>query len=269
MSREQFERLKSNMGANQKFKSKEDPTKQGRKRDEDELDESWKNEANVKEQQQKTKDKTTKAEQRQQKKTKGKTTNTEQRQQQKTKGKTTKTEERQQRKTKRNPRKGDDGTSGKRDVPEKEDERMANLRREVEELEKTERELRAKGHFKDADGNPQEERVCPPHLFECGSKECILPTSKCDNEEDCADGSDEADCPKGGNPLWKCPHNLFTCKNKECILQHYRCDGKKNCTDGSDEKNCDEQTVEEKKKWNAKFAKLNQGKRRRVNWDEL
>ncbi|CAD5117901.1 DgyrCDS6646 [Dimorphilus gyrociliatus] len=96
---------------------------------------------------------------------------------------------------------------------------------------------------------------CPhPNLFTCKDKVCINKKFVCDDNPDCADGSDEyaSLCKTWNRKRWqgggrqtvpkdfKCPHNLFTCGTKECILPIYICDGNKDCSDGSDEwsENC-------------------------------
>ena len=39
-------------------------------------------------------------------------------------------------------------------------------------------------------------RTCSPFFFTCSNGRCISPQAKCDNRDDCGDGSDELDCRK-------------------------------------------------------------------------
>ncbi|CAD5126441.1 DgyrCDS14570 [Dimorphilus gyrociliatus] len=111
-------------------------------------------------------------------------------------------------------------------------------------------------------------------LFECKiSKEFISLIFKCDNFNDCQDGSDEEHCPNlgklsgtfrcdNGTKLLgvvhlcnylndcldksdekncyfeKCSNYLWTCHNQQCIPRGVVCNSVNNCFDGSDEKNC-------------------------------
>lgn len=63
--------------------------------------------------------------------------------------------------------------------------------------------------------------------FACGSGEEIPETWLCDLEDDCADGSDEADCP------------VFECMSGDEIPLDWVCDGADDCPDGDDELDCD------------------------------
>jgi len=72
--------------------------------------------------------------------------------------------------------------------------------------------------------NGSDEDNCP--TFTCGSGEQIPRDYRCDYGEDCEDGSDEDNCPS------------FTCGSGEQIPLNYECDGEEDCSDGSDERNC-------------------------------
>ncbi|MEZ4383021.1 MAG: LDL receptor domain-containing protein [Nannocystaceae bacterium] len=63
--------------------------------------------------------------------------------------------------------------------------------------------------------------------FTCGSGEEIPETWLCDLEDNCADGSDESDCP------------VFTCMSGDEIPLDWACDGEEDCPDGDDEADCD------------------------------
>jgi hypothetical protein len=75
-----------------------------------------------------------------------------------------------------------------------------------------------------ADGS--DELNCEATKFNCGSGEVIPKAYVCDDSTDCEDRSDEAGCP------------AFTCADGETIWPDYRCDGGQDCEDGSDEVNC-------------------------------
>ncbi|XP_076274083.1 sortilin-related receptor-like [Rhynchophorus ferrugineus] len=75
---------------------------------------------------------------------------------------------------------------------------------------------------------------CPPSFHVCGDGKCLPHYWKCDYDVDCADRSDEVNCPKQN-----CTASQFSCDNGRCISKQWRCDGENDCRDNSDERNCD------------------------------
>ncbi|XP_068809290.1 low-density lipoprotein receptor-related protein 8 isoform X1 [Struthio camelus] len=73
-------------------------------------------------------------------------------------------------------------------------------------------------------------KECEEDQFQCGNKRCIPAIWKCDEDDDCSDNSDEADCPRK-----TCAESDFTCDNGHCIPARWKCDGEEECPDGSDE----------------------------------
>ncbi|XP_060087823.1 low-density lipoprotein receptor-related protein 8 isoform X2 [Heteronotia binoei] len=73
-------------------------------------------------------------------------------------------------------------------------------------------------------------KECEDDQFQCRNERCIPSIWKCDEDDDCSDNSDEADCPKK-----TCAETDFTCSNGHCIPSRWKCDGEEECPDGSDE----------------------------------
>ncbi|XP_064455663.1 low-density lipoprotein receptor-related protein 4-like [Ornithodoros turicata] len=74
---------------------------------------------------------------------------------------------------------------------------------------------------------------CPNGTFDCGDGQCISEDHRCDGDNDCETGLDEADCPQ----QW-CPVPDTLCDGR-CLPQRWRCDGERQCSDGADEDGCD------------------------------
>lgn len=79
--------------------------------------------------------------------------------------------------------------------------------------------------------------------FQCAhSFQCIPESWRCDEEFDCADQSDEEDCPTmvPGTipPQHRCPTGHYQCLNNVCLPAILRCDGVPDCPDGEDEYSC-------------------------------
>ena len=63
---------------------------------------------------------------------------------------------------------------------------------------------------------------------------CFAEADLCDNFQDCADNSDEENCPS-----ITCSDDEFLCEDDDiCFPLSYRCDGQEDCFDGSDEQSC-------------------------------
>lgn len=70
-----------------------------------------------------------------------------------------------------------------------------------------------------------DEKDCP-NRFTCNDGDSIPVDWKCDGTDDCGENEDEAGCPQ------------WTCTNGEKISEAWHCNGPADCADKSDEKNC-------------------------------
>ncbi|TTJ07848.1 Low-density lipoprotein receptor-related protein 5 [Bagarius yarrelli] len=75
--------------------------------------------------------------------------------------------------------------------------------------------------------------VCSEQQFQCHAGQCVDAKLRCNGEQDCTDGSDELDCHT------ICMPNQFRCKNNKCISKKQQCDSYPDCSDDSDELFCD------------------------------
>uniref|UniRef100_A0A8C4XVC9 Low-density lipoprotein receptor-related protein 2 n=1 Tax=Falco tinnunculus TaxID=100819 RepID=A0A8C4XVC9_FALTI len=76
---------------------------------------------------------------------------------------------------------------------------------------------------------------CDTGFFTCLNGQCISERWKCDNDNDCGDGSDELESVCA---FHTCQPTAFTCGNGRCVPYHYRCDHYNDCGDNSDEAGC-------------------------------
>jgi len=80
--------------------------------------------------------------------------------------------------------------------------------------------------------------TCQPTEFSCLSRgpsgtgpACIPQQWRCDGQSECADRSDELDCPE-------CGPAQFRCQSGQCVASSKLCDGKQDCDDRTDEQMC-------------------------------
>ncbi|XP_050308262.1 sortilin-related receptor-like [Anthonomus grandis grandis] len=98
---------------------------------------------------------------------------------------------------------------------------------------------------------PTKNQTCQDWTFACHNNRCIPFWWRCDEIDDCGDGSDELDCGNSGSirppslfttsrPLnVACGTNEFRCGDGRCIMAAWVCDGTNDCPMGEDEDHCD------------------------------
>ncbi|XP_044254445.1 sortilin-related receptor-like isoform X1 [Tribolium madens] len=90
--------------------------------------------------------------------------------------------------------------------------------------------------------------TCQDWMFRCQNQRCIPYWWKCDQADDCGDGSDELGCfpshastskPTTTSPGPLCGNNQFECMGGTCIFSSWVCDGMEDCVGGEDERHCE------------------------------
>jgi len=78
-----------------------------------------------------------------------------------------------------------------------------------------------------------EDPGCEDNEFEChDGSDCVPPEEMCDGENNCDDGTDEADCPEPEPEEFCCADGIG------CVPLDKQCNGDNDCVDHSDEFNC-------------------------------
>ena len=75
--------------------------------------------------------------------------------------------------------------------------------------------------------------------FKCDNLRCIPLSFKCNQRNDCLDGSDEKpDMCSSSQNASMCSLGKYACRNQNCIDADLVCNGQNDCRDNSDEYGC-------------------------------